>query len=51
MVVRLVDEVFVKINGEKYYLWLAVDHGDEVLAHCVKKRRAELKTGVRPFDD
>ena len=25
------DEVFVKINGEKHYLWRAVDHEGEVL--------------------
>ena len=25
------DEVFVKINGEKHYLWRAVDHKGEVL--------------------
>jgi putative transposase len=25
------DEVFVKINGETYYLWHSVDHEGEVL--------------------
>jgi putative transposase len=25
------DEVFVRINGETYYLWRAVDHEGEVL--------------------
>ena len=25
------DEVFVKINGERHYLWRAVDHDGEVL--------------------
>jgi putative transposase len=25
------DEVFVKINGERHYLWCAVDHEGEVL--------------------
>ena len=25
------DEVFVKINGERFYLWRAVDHEGEVL--------------------
>jgi putative transposase len=34
-----VDEVFVKINGEKYYLWRAVDHEGEVLEAFVSKRR------------
>ncbi|MEQ9490433.1 MAG: IS6 family transposase [Alphaproteobacteria bacterium] len=34
-----VDEVFVKINGEQYYLWRAVDHEGEVLESFVTKRR------------
>jgi len=33
------DEVFVKINGEQYYLWRAVDHEGEVLESYVTKRR------------
>ncbi len=33
------DEVFVKINGERYYLWRAVDHEGEVLECFVAKRR------------
>jgi len=33
------DEVFVKINGELYYLWRAVDHEGEVLEVFVTKRR------------
>ena len=33
------DEVFVKINGEKFYLWRAVDHEGEVLECFVTKRR------------
>jgi putative transposase len=33
------DEVFVKINGETHYLWLAVDHEGEVLESFVTKRR------------
>ena len=33
------DEVFVKINGETYYLWRAVDHEGEVLDAYVLKRR------------
>jgi putative transposase len=42
------DEVFVKINGERHYLWRAVDHEGEVLESFVtvtKKRdkRAALK--------
>ena len=26
-----VDEVFVKVNGKRHYLWRAVDHEGEVL--------------------
>ncbi len=33
------DEVFVRINGETYYLWRAVDHEGEVLESFVTKRR------------
>ena len=40
------DEMFVKINGERYYLWRAVDHEGEVLESYVTKtrdRKAALK--------
>jgi len=33
------DEVFVKISGERHYLWRAVDHEGEVLESFVSKRR------------
>jgi len=33
------DEVFVKINDERFYLWRAVDHEGEVLECFVTKRR------------
>ena len=33
------DEVFVKINGERHYLWGAVDHEGEVLESFVTKTR------------
>ena len=33
------DEVFVRINGETYYLWRAVDHEGEVLEAYVTKKR------------
>ena len=33
------DEVFVRINGETYYLWRAVDHEGEVLEVFVTKKR------------
>jgi len=34
-----VDEVFVKINGERHYLWRAVDHEGEILESFVTKKR------------
>ena len=34
-----VDEVFVKVNGKRHYLWRAVDHEGEVLETVVTKRR------------
>ncbi|MCL5778701.1 IS6 family transposase [Limibaculum sp. FT325] len=34
-----VDEMFVKINGERHYLWRAVDHEGEVLEAVVTRRR------------
>jgi putative transposase len=40
------DEVFVRINGENFYLWRAVDHEGEVLESFVTKhrdRKAALK--------
>ncbi|NBT30708.1 MAG: IS6 family transposase, partial [Rhodobacteraceae bacterium] len=40
------DEMFVKINGEKRYLWRAIDHEGEVLESFVTKtrdKRAALK--------
>jgi putative transposase len=33
------DEVFVKVNGKRRYLWRAVDHEGEVLEAIVTKRR------------
>lgn len=33
------DEVFVKVNGERHYLWLAVDHEGEILESYVTKNR------------
>ena len=37
------DEVFVKINGERHYLWRAVDQEGEVLEAFVSKKKAALK--------
>lgn len=34
-----IDEVFVKINGQNYYLWRAIDHEGTVLECYVSKRR------------
>jgi putative transposase len=34
-----IDEIFVKINGERHYLWRAVDHEGEVLESFVTKTR------------
>ena len=33
------DEVFVTINGERHYLWRAVDHEGEVLESYVTKKQ------------
>ena len=33
------DEAFVKINGERHYLWRAVDHEGETLESYVTKKR------------
>ena len=40
------DEVFVRINGENYYLWRAVDHEEEVLEALVTKKR-DRKAALR----
>jgi putative transposase len=40
------DEVFVRINGETYYLWRAVDHEGEVLEVFVTKQR-DRKAALR----
>ena len=40
------DEIFVRINGEIYYLWRAVDHEGEVLEAYVTKKR-DRKAALR----
>ena len=40
------DEVFVKINGERHYLWRAVDQEGEVLEAFVSKKR-DRKAAVK----
>ncbi len=41
-----VDEVFVRLNGEIYDLWRAVDHEGDVLEACVTKKR-DRKAALR----
>ncbi|KCZ63733.1 hypothetical protein L53_04360 [Hyphomonas sp. L-53-1-40] len=36
------DEVFVKIRGERHYLWRAVDHEGDVLVSLVTTSRAKV---------
>ncbi len=49
------DEVFVKINGERHYLWRAVDHEGEILESFVTKTRDKkaalkfLKKAMRKY--
>ena len=46
------DEVLVRINGQRHYLWRAVDHEGEVLEVFATKRRdrrAALKFLKRPM--
>ncbi len=46
------DEVFVRINGETYYLWRAVDHEGEVLEGlCDKAPRPQGGTEVSQEDN
>ncbi len=40
------DEVFIRIHGETYYLWRAVDHEGEVLEAYVTKKR-DRKAALR----
>ena len=40
------DEMFVKTNGERHYLWRAVDHEGEVLERFVTKTR-EKKAALK----
>ena len=50
------DEVFVKINGERHYFWRTVDHDGEVLESFVAKQRDKkaavkfLRKSMRPTD-
>ncbi len=41
-----IDEVFVKINGENFYLWRAIDHEGTILDCYVSKRR-DKKTALK----
>ena len=40
------DEIFVRINGETYYLWRSVDHQGEALEGFVTSTR-DLKAALR----
>ena len=42
------DEVFVRINGERHCLWRAVDHEGDVLEAFVTKRR-DRRTALKLF--
>jgi len=33
------DEMYVKLNGEMAYLWIAVDHEGELVEGCVIRTR------------
>ncbi len=50
------DEVFVKVNCKRLYLWRAVDHEGEVLEAVVTKRRNKaaalkfLKKLIKPHE-
>lgn len=39
MAIPYLDEIFVKINGERHYLWRAVDHEGDVLEGFVTQNR------------
>ena len=43
---RHLDEVFVKIDGDRHDLWRAVDHEDDVPASFVTKAR-DKKAAVK----
>lgn len=48
------DELLVKINGERHYLWRAIDHEGEVLESYVTKardKRAALKFFKKTIED
>ena len=42
------DEMSVKISGERHYLWWAIDHGGEVLESFVTKSR-DKKVALKPL--
>ncbi len=42
------DEIFVKVNGERHYLWRAVDHEGDVLESFVTKKR-DKKAALKIF--
>ena len=44
-----VDELFVKIQGQQYYLWRAVDQDGDVLDMLVTKRRNRRAAKAKRF--
>ncbi len=40
------DEVFVKINGDRFYLWRAIDHEGTVL-ECVVTKKRDRRAALR----
>jgi len=36
------DEVFVKVKGDRHYLWRAVDHEGEILESYVTKKTSQI---------
>jgi len=42
-------EVLVKIDGERFYLWRAVDHEVEVLEYYVTRRRNKTAATLQRF--
>ena len=40
------DEVFLKINGQRHYLWRAVDQDGNILDILVQRRRNKAAAGA-----
>ena len=44
-----IDEVFVKINGQRFYLWRAIDHEGTVL-ECVVAKKHDSLSALKIFN-